>query len=178
MQNRYPAMRKIPPFPPRRAPTSSRFAVFAAALVRSETGVSAMEFAIVFPLFFLIFYAIVTYSLIFAAQQTLTLTAEEGARAALRYQKGATTVQQALTLRTNASCATTAGLKNWLGSTSSCVATFAPCNYDTTMQCVSVLVTYDYHTYPLVPSLPLLSSALPAQLSARAVVQLNPNTLL
>ncbi|KLU20452.1 pilus assembly protein TadE, partial [Caballeronia mineralivorans PML1(12)] len=48
----------------------------------------AVEFAIVFPLFFLVFYAIVTYSMIFVAQQSLTLAASEGARAALRYQTG------------------------------------------------------------------------------------------
>lgn len=31
-----------------------------------------------FPIFFLIFYAIITYGLIFAAQQTLALAAAEG----------------------------------------------------------------------------------------------------
>jgi Flp pilus assembly protein TadG len=167
-------MKKMPNLP-RRQETPR---LFAARFVRSESGVSAVEFAIVFPLFFLIFYAIVTYSLIFAAQQTLTLTAEEGARAALRYQKGATTITQALDLRAAASCTTTSGLKNWLGNTSSCAATYAPCTYDTTMQCVSVSVTYNYAAQPLVPSLPLLSLALPSTLAARATVQLNPNTLL
>jgi Flp pilus assembly protein TadG len=151
---------------------------FVTRLIRSDAGVSAIEFAVVFPLFFLIFYAIVTYSLIFVAQQSLTLTAEEGARAALRYQKGATTVAQALDLRTAASCTTTAGLKNWLGNASACVATHAPCTYDATMQCVAVAVTYDYASHPLVPSLPLLSLALPTRLAAQATVQLNPNTLL
>ena len=55
---------------------------------KKQQGAAAIEFAIIFPIFFLIFYAIVTYGLIFAAQQTITLAASEGARAAVRYQKG------------------------------------------------------------------------------------------
>lgn len=47
-----------------------------------QRGATAVEFALVFPLFFLIFYAIVTFGLIFAVQQNLTLAATEGARAA------------------------------------------------------------------------------------------------
>ena len=38
-----------------------------------KKGAAAIEFAIIFPIFFIIFYAVVTYGLIFAAQQTLTL---------------------------------------------------------------------------------------------------------
>jgi Flp pilus assembly protein TadG len=162
-------MNSVRPIHPRR---------FIALFLRADAGATALEFAFVFPLFFLIFYAIVTYSLIFVAQQSLTLTAEEGARAALRYQKGATTAAQSLDLRTAATCTTTAGLKNWLGSASACTATHAACSYDATMQCVSVVVTYNYAASPLVPSLPLLSLALPTQLTAHANVQLNPNTLL
>jgi Flp pilus assembly protein TadG len=171
-------MSRTHPIQPQRRATPGRAAAFGPRFLRAEDGVSAMEFAIVFPLFFLIFYAIVTYSLIFVAQQTLTLTAEEGARAALRYQKGASTVAQALDLRTGATCTTAGGLKNWLGSAAACAATHAPCSYDATMECVAVSVTYNYAAKPLVPSLPLLSLALPAQLSAQATVQLNPNTVL
>jgi Flp pilus assembly protein TadG len=45
---------------------------------KKQQGAAAIEFAILFPIFFLIFYAIITYGLIFAAQQTLTLAAAEG----------------------------------------------------------------------------------------------------
>lgn len=54
-----------------------------------QCGVYAVEFAIVFPVFFLVVYAILTYGLIFAAQQTLTFAAEDAARSALRWQSGA-----------------------------------------------------------------------------------------
>ncbi|SAL79057.1 TadE family protein [Caballeronia peredens] len=143
-----------------------------------DAGATAVEFAIVFPLFFLVLYAIVTYSLIFVAQQSLTLSAEEGARTALRYQRGAATAAQALDLRTAATCTTANGLKNWLGSAAKCTASRAPCTYDATLQCVQVLLTYDYAARPLVPTLPLLSLALPATLAARAMVQLNPDNVL
>ncbi|MET5115605.1 TadE family protein, partial [Burkholderia pseudomallei] len=43
---------------------------------------TAIEFAILFPMFFLILDGIITYGMIFAAQQSLTLAATEGARAA------------------------------------------------------------------------------------------------
>ena len=55
----------------------------------SENGTAAVEFAIVFPVLFAVLYGIVTYSVIFVAQQSLTLAAEEGARAALNYQNAA-----------------------------------------------------------------------------------------
>jgi TadE-like protein len=145
---------------------------------RAQRGSTAVEFAIVFPLFFLIFYAIVTYSLIFVAKQSLTLAAQEGARAALRYQALATDQASSLTLRSSAACTTANGLVNWLASGAPCVATHAPCSYDGTMQCITVSLSYDYASHPLVPSLPLLALALPDTLAAQAMVQLNPENLL
>lgn len=58
-----------------------------AARARASRGVAAIEFVMVFPLFFTLLYGIVTFSLIFVAEQNLTLAAEEGARAALNYQQ-------------------------------------------------------------------------------------------
>jgi Flp pilus assembly protein TadG len=54
-------------------------------LERKQKGAAAIEFAFVFPVFFLVFYGIITYGIIFLAQQSITLAAAEGARAALRY---------------------------------------------------------------------------------------------
>jgi Flp pilus assembly protein TadG len=138
----------------------------------------AVEFAIVFPLFFVIFYAIVTYSLIFVAKQSLTLAAAEGARAALRFQPNATSTSNALDLRASAACTTASSLVNWLAGVSPCVATHAACSFDSTMQCINVSLTYNYASDPLIPSLPLLDMALPSVLSAQAMVQLNPENLL
>jgi Flp pilus assembly protein TadG len=142
-----------------------------------QRGSTAVEFAIVFPLFFLVFYAIVTYSMIFVAQQSLTLAASEGARAALRFQSNATSAASALALRASAACTTATGLVNWLASSTPCTATYAPCTFDATMQCVNVALNYNYASQPLVPSLPLIGLPLPANLAASAMVQLNPENL-
>jgi Flp pilus assembly protein TadG len=143
-----------------------------------QRGSMAVEFAIIFPLFFYVFYAIVTYSLIFVAQQSLTLAAEEGARAALRYQTGASTVAQSLALRSTAACQTAQNLTNWLSSLAQCTATPAACTYNASLSCIQVTLNYAYSTNPLVPTLPLLSLALPSALQANAMVQLDPNNVL
>jgi Flp pilus assembly protein TadG len=145
---------------------------------RAERGNVAIEFAIVFPLFFVVFYAIVTYSLIFVAQQSLTLAAEEGARAALRYQANATSVADSLARRGTAACSTAQALSNWLAGLAQCNAVPAPCAYDATMRCIQVTLDYAYAKNPLLPTLPLLDLALPDALEARAMVQLNPDNVL
>ena len=144
---------------------------------RAQRGTMAVEFAMVFPVFFLVFYAIVTYSMIFVAQQSLTLAASEGARAALRYQPGASTAAGALALRASAACATATGLVNWLAGSAPCTATYAGCSFDATMQCVKVALNYNYASRPLVPPLPLIGLPVPASLTASAMVQLNPENL-
>jgi len=144
---------------------------------RTQRGTMAVEFAIVFPLFFLVFYAIVTYSMIFVAQQSLTMAASEGARAALRYQPGASSAAGALALRASAACATATGLVNWLAGSAPCTATYAGCSFDATMQCVNVALNYNYASRPLVPPLPLIGLPVPASLTASAMVQLNPENL-
>jgi hypothetical protein len=143
-----------------------------------QRGNMAIEFAIVFPLFFFVLYAIVTYSLIFVAQQSLTLAAEEGARAALRYQTAATSVDSSIDLRRLAACRTAQGLTNWLAPLAQCKAVPAPCSYDTTMRCIQVTLDYAYGQNPLMPTLPLLNMALPDTLEGSAMIQLDPNNVL
>ena len=87
--------------------------------MKKEKGAAAIEFAIIFPIFFIVFYAVVTYGLIFAAQQTLTLAAAEGARAAVRYPAlsggvGATTKAAQLEARLAAACSTAGIATDWL----------------------------------------------------------------
>lgn len=45
-----------------------------------------MEYAIVFPVFFMLLYAIICYGLTFLVSASMQSAAEDGARAALRYQ--------------------------------------------------------------------------------------------
>ena len=156
-----------------------------------QKGAAAIEFAIIFPIFFLIFYAIVTYGLIFAAQQTITLAASEGARAAVRYQQGKDeAARQAL--RTAAACDMSNQVLSWLRKTGSSqgsgagicatgitttqvTADKALCSSLSGVTCIKVLVTYDYDKAPLVPKLlgPLMSLPTPSLLQGQAVAQIS-----
>ena len=156
---------------------------------KRQKGASAIEFAVLFPLFFIIFYALVTYGLIFAAQQTLTLAAAEGARAAVRYQSGKD--QDA---RKNARIAAACDMSNqalfWLrgagqatvsgacatGITKTEITTDASlCSAITGVTCIKVLVTYDYEKAPLIPKLlgPVMSLPTPKLLRGQAVAQVS-----
>jgi Flp pilus assembly protein TadG len=134
------------------------------------------------PGFFLVLYAIVTYGMIFAAQQNLTLAATEGARAALNYQQvGAAATQQAaqqaaLAARATAACTAATNLTTWLKGATCTPTQQGNCSYDGSMYCVQITLTYPYATSPLIPSLPLLGSLLPVpqKLTGTAMVQISP----
>ena len=156
-----------------------------------QKGAAAIEFSIIFPIFFLIFYAIVTYGLIFVAQQTITLAASEGARAAVRYQSGKDAAERQA-LRIAAACNMSNQVLDWLrkmgsgqsGATGACAtgitttqvtADKALCSSLSGVTCIKVLVTYDYEKAPLVPKLlgPLMSLPTPKTLQGQAVAQIS-----
>lgn len=157
---------------------------------KNQKGAAAIEFAVIFPIFFLIFYAIVTYGLIFAAQQTMTLAAAEGARAAVRYQKADTPAARQ-SLRVAAACDMANQSLTWLmkaggqttipaagvcgTGTTQVEATPVTCSGLSGVTCVQVLVTYNYAAAPLIPRLfgSLLSLPTPDQLQGKAVAQIN-----
>ncbi len=133
----------------------------------AQRGLAAIEFALVFPVFFLLLYGIINYAMIFLAQQSLTLAAEEGARAALRY----TAIDAD---RGTAACAVVTPLVSWLLYADTCQPPLpAPCAPPSTAKCIKVTVTYPYATYPLVPPLPGMSAALPTTLGSSATVQID-----
>lgn len=53
---------------------------------RRQRGAYAIEFALVFLIFFAVLYGIICYGLLFTFRMSMQNAAEEGARAALRYQ--------------------------------------------------------------------------------------------
>ena len=151
---------------------------------RKQRGAVALEFAFVFlfgmlPLIMLTFTGV----LVFAAQQSLTLAAAEGSRAALRY--GTTDAE-----RTQKACDSASQSMRWLlnfsGKTDACTAgtgiapmtvQFAPCPSDGTIRCVSVTTAYDYDRHPFLPGTAGLFNLTfgAAGLRSIAVVQLEPN---
>jgi Flp pilus assembly protein TadG len=131
-----------------------------------QRGAASVEFALVFPIFFSVFYAIVCYGFVFTIQQSLSMAVAEGARAALR---DASSDAQRITNAQNASNQ----VLSWLASGSyDATATVAACVGDPSVNCVQVTASYDYAGYPVVPPLPLLGVAVPNTLNATATVQL------
>jgi Flp pilus assembly protein TadG len=154
---------------------------------RLQNGAAAVEFAVVFPLFFLIFYAIVTFGMVFIIQQSLTFAASEGARAVLNY-----TSAPCDRLQVNARNAVTQALAGapWSQNVSFAaqVSTSVPeptstpgvtCSgafTSTSTSPFNVMVTtsYSYAANPLIPWIFIFSAP---QLQSSATVQVQPSML-
>ena len=154
-------------------PTGQRERARHQARRRGSSGAVSIEFAVVLPVLLTLMLGITYYGLIFAMQQVLTLAAEEGARAALRYQPSNTQRVAA------AYTAATAALPSFISSqvtTNQGGAPLVTCPTITSMQCLSVVLTLPVTTgtSPLLPSIPLLP--VPSALTGSAVVQLVPST--
>ncbi|MBD9380561.1 MULTISPECIES: TadE/TadG family type IV pilus assembly protein [Achromobacter] len=145
-----------------------------------------MEFALVFVVFFLVFYGILTYSLVVAAQHSVTLAAQDGARKVLQWQAGSAS----LTARADAGRDSALYQAEWISTMSAAPVQVAVCGSAGALSSaaggacsgmplaqdqIEVTVSYAYGAHPLIPSVPLLQAALmPASsvLSARATVHL------
>ncbi|MCQ9616994.1 pilus assembly protein [Paenalcaligenes niemegkensis] len=131
----------------------------------AQLGASALEFALVFPLFFLILYMAIAYGLIFAAQQSMNYAAETWARDSL--------------VRGNlASEAVSTRSVDWLRSMGGSAALSTECDADTAAPAlgqheIKICIQYDYLNHPLVPNLgPQFFSGIlfPEKLVATAIV--------
>ena len=133
-----------------------------------QRGAAGVEFTLAFPLFFVLFYAIVGYGLIMTVDQSLTTEAAEGARSAVaadpkRFDNDLDYQQTVTSLARNRAAA----MLNWLpASVKSAVLGDAP-DYNkvqTTvgesgtnprLRLISVTLTYPYAEAPLLPILTL-----------------------
>lgn len=155
------------------------------ALPRDQRGAATVEFALVFllgmlPLLMLTFSGV----LILAARQSLTLAAEEGARAALRYGSDATRATQA--------CQAARQSMQWLlaysGETADCaappppggsyapiaVSAASPCVSAPSVSCMTVSTAYDYNAHPFIPGTTTVYGWLmQGALSSSATVQID-----
>jgi Flp pilus assembly protein TadG len=156
-----------------RARASRRYGRLSAA----QRGVAAIEFAFVFPLFFVVLYAIIAYCLILCANMSMTSATQEGARAALA-SAGTTTPATEYAARATNACNRASALMAWLPlAANSASCTQAPCGPSNAMMCITVAMSYDYKNNPIVPNLPLLGFVTPATLSASATIQLDPASI-
>ncbi|WP_430391634.1 TadE/TadG family type IV pilus assembly protein [Dyella sp. 20L07] len=152
-----------------------------------QRGVAAIEFALVFllgvlPLLLLTFSGF----LIFAAKQSLTLAASEGARAALHYG----TIAQRQTFACQAAQQSMQWLLTFSNESSKvncavpqppgtayipiAVSAAAPCASTPSVQCITVVTSFDYNNHPFLPGTTTVYGWLVKQaLSSSATVQLD-----
>ncbi|HDR8929250.1 TPA: pilus assembly protein [Burkholderia vietnamiensis] len=139
------------------------------ARYRRQRGATAVEFAIIFPLFFVICYAIICFGMIFVIQQSLTFAASEGARAALNYAPD-------LATRTSKAQSAAQTVVGWLNISEPSVTVQAPaCKYDATLYCLSVTVSYSPRAW--VTTMPFLGTIVTQPLTSTAVVQISQSLL-
>lgn len=173
---------------------------------RPQRGAAAVEYALVFPVLFLLFYGILSYGLIFLLRLSLQHSAEEGARAALRYQWTAQTQPQSaeqrlatqLANRMAAAEQTAHHYAGWIdswtpptvqvqacpsnGSGGSDCSTFtgavSACGITLDAGCqIVVTVIYPYASHPLIPVLIGVGLMVPDRLVGQARVRLDGRTL-
>ncbi len=150
-----------------------------------QNGVYALEFALVFPVFFLMFYAVLSFAMVFVAKQTLSLAAADGARAALRYfhtgQQNAS-AEAALAGRMEHACQVALQRASYLfheARAPQCeVALSASCPADWACQVMTLTLRYSYRDQPLIPNLPGLHLLTPTLLADAASVTLPDPILL
>ena len=157
---------------------------------RHQRGVYALEWAIIFPVFFMLLYGIICYGLTFLVRESMQYAVEEGARAALRYPVGKSastwsdrkiqtlqSVKDSLDWLPAAIQPTDANVKFTV-----CLVSDAACNQDsalnaslscdTSSPCM-VLVSYaisNYQSNAIAPPIPGLGPVLPSKLQANASI--------
>lgn len=114
----------------------------------------------------MIFYAILSFGMIFVFQQSLTLAASEGARAGLNYAP-------TLAARVTNATTTAQNVAGWMNINPPQVS--APqCSYDTTnpptLYCLTVTVSYSPEAW--VTTMPFLGAIITQPLTSTAVVQI------
>lgn len=139
----------------------------------------------IFMVFFLVLYGIMTYGMIFTAQQSLNLAAHDGARRALQWQGGAGHMQR----RAEAARNLAMQQADWITTISGAPLAVAVCGKAGPLSATDgatcsglaladdqfeVIVSYPYGAHPLIPNLPLVDRAMvPDILQARASVRLS-----
>ena len=158
-------------------------------IARQQGGAYAVEYAFVFPIFFALLYGTLAYGTIFTMRLGLQHAAEEGARAALRYQQKLDPDDLQITLREAAAEAVALTKASWLQSigTLTVAADICPvaveclptlgnklsdelaCGETFADGCqVVVAVNYPYSSDPIFPSIPGFGLLFPQNIQGRA----------
>jgi len=136
----------------------------------------------VFPIFFLLFYGLVHYAMLFAVSTGLTAAASDAARAAIQVSPEEEDYEARVIAQARAAAVERL---SWLGESQRSIVlgnngeNVSVAVYSDATLGPAVRVDVSYPSYPSQPILPIVSlpflgpiPPLPAQLSARAIVQL------
>ncbi len=139
----------------------------------SERGASAVEFALVVPVFLIFVFGIIEYGTIFLVRNQMTEAVSDAARTAVNYSTTAQALSESLSaLQTNLPHDGAGLMSSNCSSSSSgpvqCSSSLTSnCNAPAGYKCLQVSVTYDYSADPVV-SFPLLPA--PSKLTASTTV--------
>ena len=141
----------------------------------NQSGAQLIEFALTLPVFLIIIYLIVCYSIVFLLQQTISFAANEGARAGLSVPLSTTTRTANATARINAILSSLpATYRGALTPTITEGLTPASCGSSLSstsgFQCLSVVLNYNFSANPGIVIFPPVKPMLPTNLSAKATV--------
>lgn len=140
-----------------------------------ERGAEMVEFAFVVVLLVALLYGIISYGLILSAQSTITQAAADGARAGI--VAASTAVSTAELQASNDLGWMSKGSCGESTTTLKCIASEAPCPSNTSNQCLTVTVSYNYNSSPLFPLLPGMGVITPSTISSTDVLQIsNPSS--
>lgn len=142
---------------------------------RTDRGAAAVEFALVIlPLLWLVF-GIIDFGFMLSFRQQVSQAADEGARAAAvqvdatkQTSDATAAVNSAMSaLKVNGSAVTCGD------GTLTCTVTKAACANDASHDCITVKLTYAYKAHPVVPTMPLIDTVMPTNLTYTAVARIN-----
>ncbi|MEG0002557.1 MAG: TadE/TadG family type IV pilus assembly protein [Comamonas sp.] len=164
---------------------------------RRQRGVYALEWAFIFPAFFMLLYGIICYGLTFLVRESMQYAVEEGARAALRYPVGANS--STWNDRKTQTVAAVKDRLNWLPTAirptdanvkfTVCLVSDAACNQDSVLNAslpcstaapCMILVSYainNYQDHAIAPAFPGIGLVLPSRLQANASILMDRELL-
>lgn len=134
-----------------------------------QRGIAAIELAFVLPVLLALVLGLVFYGLMFLVQQTLTMAAAEGSRAAIQYQP---TIDQRVTAAQQTALNALPGFIRTRMGADDVAATSAPCTEPAGFQCVTVQIRFSLMggANPFLPNIAFVP--LPEELRATAISQL------
>ncbi|MBV8161837.1 MAG: pilus assembly protein [Acidimicrobiia bacterium] len=134
-----------------------------------------LEFALVIPIFIFVLYGLISFGMVLSAKQSIVHASAEGARASL----GAVPLNGQSTSAAEQAAAQQQAqnsVRSALGANGQyAVVTVPPptyCSGSSGPQCITVTVSYDYSSHPLIPPAPGLGLVMPSTISSTAVLQL------